>query len=236
MKKYVLALAAVAVFATFAMPSADARDVHIQAQVNLAPLGRSYSPPPLGRKQGWLTVSNRDWQSYSVVITGKDKIYLYRDGDGYGGMVIPSGATVTIALEKETYDLYGNNPDKLKVKIREGRTTTLSLEPFGYVGNTGVRGIVNDGDKVRDEILFDAYTAPIVVAPQPPAVIINRPPPPPPVIISRPPPSSHRPPPSYGHGRPGRPGGHRPPPPPPPRPGHHDKKDGWGFVFGFGKN
>lgn len=192
----------------------------MQAEVRLAPMGRSYSPPPLGRKQGWLTISNRDWQNYTVVVDRKDKIFIYRGGQGYGGMVIPSGATITIALEKETYDLYGNNSDKLKVRVREGRTTTLSLEPFGYVGNTGLMGVVNDGDKVRNEVLFDNYAPPVVIQ-QPPTIIVNRPPPPPPVIVNRPPVIVHRPP------------AHRPPPPPPPRHRDRGRKDGWGFSFGF---
>lgn len=200
---------------------AQARDINVQAQVTLAPRGRVHSPPPLGRRQGWLTITNLDWQPYSAVITGKDKVYLYQGATGYGGIMIPSGATITLALEKETYDLYGNNSDKLKVKVREGRTTTLTLEPFGFVGATGLRGIVNDGDRIRDGILFDAYVAPPVVVQRPPQVIITQPPPPPPppVIITRPPP--HRP----------RPPAHRPPPP---RPGHGGRNDGWGFTFNFG--
>jgi hypothetical protein len=229
MRKRVYGLSLVALVAALAAPAlAEARDYHVGAQVTLAPLGRSHSPPPLGRKQGWLTVSNRDWETYTLVVSGKDTLSLYRAGTGYGGMIIPSGATVTIALEKDTYDLYGNNPDKLKVKVREGRTTTLVLEPYGYVGRSGLLGVVNDGDKVRDGILFDTYTAPpVIVQPAPPVIvqpsrpiIVNRPPPPPPVIISRPP-AHHRPPPPPPH-RPGRPGG------------HGGKGDGWNVVFGFG--
>lgn len=216
MKKGLLAIG----FAALALVMAIPGQAHaMQAEVRLAPMGRSYSPPPLGRRQGWLTVSNRDWQNYTLVVDRKDKIFIYRGGQGYGGVVIPSGATITIALEKETYDLYGNNSDKLKVKVREGRTTTLSLEPFGYVGNTGLMGVVNDGDKVRNEVLFDNYAPPVVIQP-PPTIIVNRPPPPPPVIVNRPPVIVHRPP------------AHRPPPPPP---RHRDRgrKDGWGFSFGF---
>lgn len=215
MKKGLLAIGFIALAVALAFPAqAHAR----QAEVRLAPMGRSYSPPPLGRKQGWLTISNRDWQTYSIVVTGKDKIFVYRANQGQGGLVIPSGATMTIALEKETYDLYGNNSEKLKVKVREGRTTTLSLEPFGYTGNTGLMGVVNDGDKVRNEVLFDDYAPPVIIQQPPPTVIVNRPPPPP-VIIQRPPVVVGRP---Y----------HRPPPPPPPR--HHgNRKGGWGITFNF---
>lgn len=184
-------------------------------EVAFAPLSRSYSPPPLSRRQGWLTISNRDWHSYSIGVDG-DNLFLYRGDSGFRGMVIPSGTTISIALKNDTYDLYGSNPDKLRVRIREGRTTTLSLEPFGYHGNTGLVGVVNDGDRVRNGVIFDSYATTVVV-PHPPVVVA--PPPPPPVIIHRPP---YRPP-------------HRPVPPPsrPPRPGGRD--NGWNIIFGFGK-
>ncbi|MCC8190688.1 MAG: hypothetical protein LIP77_08650 [Planctomycetes bacterium] len=197
----------------------------VHAEITLAPLGRHHgSPPPLGRRQGWLTISNRDWQPYTLAANHKERLFLYRAGSGGGGILIPSGTTVTIALEKGTYDLYGSTSDKIKVKIREGRTSTLSLEPFGYANSPGLRGVVNDGDKVRTGTLFDPYITtvvrpgpPVVVAPPPPSVIVA----PPPVVI-RPP--AHRPPPP----RPGP--GHRPGPG-----GHGGKNDGWGFVIGFGK-
>ena len=178
------------------------------AQVTMAPLGRAYSPPPLGRKQGWLVISNRDWMDYTLSIDYNDeKLYLYRQGQGWGSVHLPSGSTITIALEKDTWDLYGNSSEKLKVRIREGRTTTLSLEPFGYVGNTGLMGVVNDGNNIRNETLFNVYTQPVIVTPPPPAIIIEQPPPPP-VIVGRPP--RYRP-----HGYyPAPP----PPPPPPPKP------------------
>lgn len=232
MKKRMLALGFAALAVALALPgSASAASVGVQ--VTLAPLGRAYgAPPPLGRKQGWLTISNRDWQSYSLAVGGDDKLFLYRSGHGYGGINIPSGATVTIALEKDNYDLYGDNSDRLKVRIREGRTTTLSLEPFGYTGQAGLMGVVNDGDKVRNEVLYQEYRPPVVVqrppvvVQRPPTVIVERPAPPP-VIINRPPivvgRPSHRPPPprpgygpGYGHG------------------GRRDKDKDWGFSFSFG--
>ncbi|MCC8180176.1 MAG: hypothetical protein LIP23_04590 [Planctomycetes bacterium] len=217
--------------------TADALEVH----VSLAPQTRSYAPPPLGRRQGWLTVTNRDWKTYTLVQTGNDRLYLY-DVAAAGGIAIPSGATVTLALERDTYDLYGANSERLRVRVREGRTTSLDLEPIGYVGRTGLRAIVNDGDRVRDAVLFDVYSAPVIIQ-RPPVIIENRPPPPP-VIINRPPVHrpNHRPPPPPppshnrpgpnrpGPGGPGRPGG-------PGGPGHRppEKKDSWGFVFGFGR-
>lgn len=221
MKRKLMALGCMAVALGLFVGDVHARDYGVRAEVRLAPMGRSFSPPALGRRQGWLTVSNRDWISYSLVFDRDDNIYLYRSDSGMGGMVIPSGTTITVALEKDTYDLRGNTGNKLKVRVREGRTTTLSLEPFGYVGNTGLVGVSNDGDRVRRETLFSAYTTQVVVPSAP--VIINRPPPPP--IVVRPP--SYRPPPprpGYYHPRPGN----RPPPPPPPR------RDGWGFSVHFG--
>lgn len=200
------------------LAATPARAVHVSAQVTLAPLGRSYSPPPLGRKQGWLVISNRDWMDYTMNIDYKDnKLYLYKQGQGWGSVHIPSGTTITLALEKDTWRLYGDNSDRLRVRVREGRTTTLALEPFGFVGNTGLIGIVNDGSNTRSETLFNVYSQPIVVQP-PPAIIVEQPPPP--IIVTRPPvyrPPYHRPP------------AHRPPPPPRPR----GRRDGWGFSLFF---
>lgn len=220
MKKGLLGLGILALAIAIAVPS---RAHAMQAEVRLAPMGRSFAPPSLGRKDGWLAISNRDWQPYTIVIERKGRASIYEGAQRYAGQqsfVIPSGATMTIALEKDSWEFRGNNDDKLKVKVREGRTSTLSLEPFGPVGNTGLRGISNDGDKVRSEILFDTYVAPIVV--QRPPVIVQTPPPPP-VIVTRPPVIVERP-------RP-RPPYHRPPPPSHrPRPG---RNDGWGFSFDF---
>ncbi len=207
----------------FAVP---ARAEALEIEVNLAPLARSYAPPAIHGKQGWLAISNRDWQPYTVVIEKKGRASLYQGSQSYPGMechVIPSGATMTLALEKETWEFRGNNNDELKVKIREGRTATLSLEPFGPAGNTGLRGTTNDGDKVRTEVLFNNYYAPPVII-QSPAIIAA--PPPPPVIVTRPPVIVHRPPPVvYDYGRPPH---HRPPPRR--RPDRHD--DG-GLHFNF---
>ncbi len=245
MKKTMMALALVALVAGFAAsPPGWAGQ---RAQVRMAPLGRVYPVPPLGRKQGWLTISNQDWKTYTLQQGGDDKLFLYREGTGgYGGVVIPSGTTVTIAVEKDNYDLYGNNPDRLKVRVREGRTTTLVLEPFGFVGNSGLVGVVNDGERVRRGTLFDTYTTTVVVPappPPPPTVIVQPPPPPPPppVIIRppvrrRPPPPpppvvvvKPAPPPVIVRPAPPPPVVVVPPPPPPPPP----KKDGFGFFFGF---
>lgn len=225
MKKGLLALAAIALAVVLATP---ANALAAGAEVRLAPLGRSYAPPHLGSKQGWLSISNRDWQDYTFVENKKGRATLYEGRMGYpGGIVIPSGSTITIAVEKDTWEIMGNTGDRLKVKVREGRTSTVSLEPFGYAGNSGLRGISNDGDKVRDEILFDVYMAPPVVIQQPP-VVVQRPPT---VIIERP-----APPPVIVHRSPvvvHRPGPPRPPPPPPRPPSRPHRDKGWGFNFGF---
>ncbi|MCD7897182.1 MAG: hypothetical protein LUG50_11005 [Planctomycetaceae bacterium] len=205
------------------------------AEVRLAPLGRSMAPPSLGRKEGWLTISNRDWQDYTVRVE-KERVFVTPGGGyrqygytgGYGEVTVPSGSTVTLAVEKDTYKVYGTNGEKVNAKVREGRTTTISLEPIGYVGQTGLQAVVNDGDGVRNEMIIDGYQAPVIIE-QPPTVVVERPrpvPAPPPVIINRPPVI-------IGGGRPGN---HRPGPPPRPsqdrRPNH--KNDGWGFTFSFG--
>ncbi|MCC8109731.1 MAG: hypothetical protein LIQ30_11960, partial [Planctomycetes bacterium] len=80
------------------------------AEVRLAPLGRSMAPPSLGRKEGWLTISNRDWQDYTVRVE-KERVFVTPGGGyrqygytgGYGEVTVPSGSTVTLAVEKDTY-------------------------------------------------------------------------------------------------------------------------------------
>ncbi len=229
MKKGLLAIGVVAMALVMAVPAIAHA---IQAEVRLAPVGRTLPPPPLARHQGWLTISNRDWQDYTLTL-GKERLFLTKGayGQNYsGGIVIPSAGSITIAVEKDNYRLYGNSDDRLKVRVREGRTTTVSLEPFGYVGNTGLMAVVNDGDRVRNEVIFDNYAppvvvaqpTPVVVAPQPVVIRRRPPPPPPPVIINRPPVVITPAP---------VPVVRRPPPPPPPR-----HNDGWGFTFGFNKN
>lgn len=218
MKKALFALVALA--AVFAVP---AESMAGQAEVRLAPIRSSYAPPGLGRNQGWLTITNRDWKDYTVTIMKKGKMAI-NEGAAYGGTVIRSGTSVTIALEKDTWEMYGSSGEKLKCKVREGRTSTINLEPFGYVNNSGLRGVSNDGDKVRSQTLIENYAPPPVIIERPP-VIVERPvivPAPPPVIVNRPPIIVNRP--------------HRPaPPPPPPRrpPHHNNRRDGWGFTFGY---
>ncbi len=221
---------------------------HGGQQIRFAPVQRSMPMPPLRKKEGWLSITNRDWQNYIIEIT-RDKIFLHRTrAPGRHGTLIPSGTTVTIAIEKDNYDMYGETSDRLRVRVREGRTTTVSLEPFGFQNNSGLIGIANDGERVRKETLIDTYSSPVIV-PAPPPVVIERPAPPP-VIIHRPPPVVHRPPPVIHRPPPPPPVVHRPPPPghrPPPSAGNrppphrpapppHRNNDGFGFFFGSGNS
>lgn len=187
-------------------------------RIELNTIDRQYAPPPMRRKEGLLAVSNRDWDDYTMVVTRKGRISLYRGDSFYAGFKnirIPAGTTVYLALEKDTWSVSAENTDRLKVKVREGRTSTLSLNPFGFVGNTGLMGVTNDGDRVREEVLFDNFTQPVVV--QRPTIVA---PPPPPTIITRPPVIIERPHPIYR-------------PPPPPR--RHHRGDSWGFSFDFNR-
>lgn len=135
----------------------------------------SSSFPALYAKEGWLSVSNRDWQPYFLQINVGDKrMFISRHANG--GMVVNPGENVVVNIRKEGYKLYGDSGEKLEVKIRENLTTTLSLEPFGVFGNSGLTGVVNDRGKVRSKVLFAPYVpvqtvivepAPVVVVPPP---------------------------------------------------------------------
>lgn len=203
----------------FAILLATSVGAGVQAaeQIRLNTIRRQYAPPPMHQKEGLLAVSNRDWKSYTLVVTKKGRLSLYRGDTGYAGYAsypLPPGSTVYLALEKDTWEITAENRDRLKVKIREGRTSTLSLNPFGFRGNPGLMGVSNDGERAREQVLFDNYTQPVIV--QPPTVIV---PPPPPTIVR--PPVVVVDPPRYYHA------------PPPPR-RHHGGSD-WGFSFGFSR-
>lgn len=150
--------------------------------------------PPRFEKEGFLSISNRDWQPYYLSINLKDKrMFLSRVPNG--GIAIQSGENVVLNIRKEGYKLYGDSGEKLTVKIRDGETTTLSLEPFGVFGNSGLVGVSIDRDNRRREVLFNNYVPTVVV--QPPVVV--QPAPPPVVVVPAPPPPPryyyyHRPP------------------------------------------
>ncbi len=133
--------------------------------------------PPRYDKEGWLTISNRDWQSYYVnVVPGNKRIFLSKAPNG--GMELHSGQSITLNLRKETYKTYGDTGRNLNVKVREGETTTLSLNPFGVFGNSGLTGVATDREKVRTEVLFSNYVpAPTIVVQEPaPVVVVPGPP------------------------------------------------------------
>lgn len=124
--------------------------------------------PALYAKEGWLSVSNRDWQPYFLLVdVQKKRMFLSRNPNG--GVQIDSGQNVVLNIRKEGYKLYGDSGEKLTVKIRENMTTTLALEPFGVFGNSGLTGVATDKDKTRSEVLFYPFV------PQPQTVIIERP-------------------------------------------------------------
>lgn len=125
--------------------------------------------PALYAKEGWLSVSNRDWQPYFLLIdVQKKRMFLSRNPNG--GVQIDSGQNVVLNIRKEGYKLYGDSGEKLTVKIRENLTTTLALEPFGVFGNSGLTGVATDQGKTKSEVLFYPFV------PQPQTVIIERPP------------------------------------------------------------
>lgn len=128
----------------------------------------SGSYPALYAKEGWLSVSNRDWQPYFLLIdVQKKRMFLSRNPNG--GVQIDSGQNVVLNVRKEGYKLYGDSGEKLTVKIRENLTTTLALEPFGVFGNSGLTGVATDQGKTKSEVLFYPFV------PRPQTVIIERP-------------------------------------------------------------
>lgn len=140
--------------------------------------------PPRYDKEGWVSVSNHDWQPYYLSVNpGNKRMFLSKFPNG--GMEIPSGGAVVMNLRKETYKLYGDTGEDLKVKVRENETTSVSLNPFGVFGNSGLTGVSVDRDKSRSEVLFGNYVPPpAVVIQEAPVVVV--PPPPPPVYYHRP--------------------------------------------------
>lgn len=132
--------------------------------------------PALYHKEGWLSIFNRDWTTYYLNIdVDREKMFLSKIPNG--GMAIDSGQNIVLNIRKHDYKLYGDSGNDLKVNVREGETTTLSLNPFGVFGNSGLTGVATDRDKVRSEVLFNAYVpAPTVVYEQPPTVVVEQPP------------------------------------------------------------
>ncbi|MDR2390441.1 MAG: hypothetical protein LBE84_02010 [Planctomycetota bacterium] len=169
--------------------------------------------PPRQDKEGWLAISNHDWIPYYVSVNVGDKrIFISRHGAG--GAPVESGQSIALALRKEEYRLYGDSGRDLKIKIREGETTTLSFTPFGLAGNSGMTGVATDRERTRSETLFDMYTPP-------PAVIVQEPAP---IIIQEAPVYVVPGPPPYYYHR-----------PPPPFFRHRGRRGGGGLYFQFGR-
>ena len=156
----------------------------------------SGSAPLLGTREGWLSISNRDWQPYFLLVNPSDKrMFISRFENG--GTIINPGENVVLNVRRETYKLFGDTGKSLQVRIRDNLTTTLSLDPFGVVGNSGLMGVSTDRDRVRNEVLFNAFVPPAQVVVMPPQVVYEHPAP----VIVAPPPSVQF---YYGHGRPSR--------------------------------
>ncbi len=119
------------------------------------PVTMEYTTPAMGSRQGLLTIHNVDCRNYRLVINYKEhKLFLYGEWQTIQGIQVPSGSSLTIAMDKDTYSLRTANSESLKVKIRKGRITTLSLQPFGTANFCGLLGMVDDGENTRTETLF----------------------------------------------------------------------------------
>ena len=196
--------------------SAGAAPATIQAmETGQAVISVPAAYPPRQDKEGWLAISNHDAIPYYVSANvGNKRIFISRHATG--GAMIESGQSIALALRKEEYKLYGDSGRPLKIKIREGETTTLSFTPFGAIGNSGMKGVVTDRERTRSETLFDMYTPPPAVIVQEPAPVIIQEPPV--YIVPGPPP------PYYYHRR-----------PPPPFFHHRGRRRGGGLYFHFGR-
>ena len=185
-----LSEAVVAAMPVYAIPAPVASSpTVVSSSVSQAPVVTAAGPvepvlvtetaplPALYAKEGWLTVANTDWETYFLAVDqGSKRLFLSRNPNG--GMQVDSGQSIAINLRKETYKLYGDTGEDLKIKIREQEVTRLSLVPYGVVGNAGLKGVVQDRERVRSEILFANYVPPpTVVVQEVPTVIVQEPPP-----------------------------------------------------------
>ncbi|MDR1535398.1 MAG: hypothetical protein LBU64_09925 [Planctomycetota bacterium] len=163
--------------------------------------------PPLREKEGWLSIFNHDQLPYFISANVKDeRLFVSRHDNG--GVPINPGQNLALSLRKNGYKLYGDSGRDLTVKIREGETTTLSFNPFGVAGNSGMTGVSTDREKTRSEVLFSPYEPPPAVIVQEPPVIIQEAFPPPILVVPDYPGYYRRPPPPpFGGRRGGRGGG-----------------------------
>jgi hypothetical protein len=170
---------------TYAEPDIAAFAATVESTESMPAAGTPIAPvaitmssafPPRYDKEGWLTIMNRDWQPYYVNIAVQNKrIFISRSPNG--GFALQSGQSITVNIRKEGYKAYGDTGKSLTVKVREAETTTLSLNPFGVFGNSGLTGVATDREKVRTEVLFSNYVpAPTVIVQEPPVVVVPGPP------------------------------------------------------------
>ncbi|MCL2000403.1 MAG: hypothetical protein FWG74_03130 [Planctomycetes bacterium] len=125
--------------------------------------------PALSSREGWLSISNHDWATYYLNIN-VDRKRMFLSKTPNGGAAVEPGQNVILNLRRHSYKLYGDSGRSLTVNVRECETTTLSLNPFGVFGNSGLSGVATDRNRVRSEVLFNAYM------PAPAAVIVEQPP------------------------------------------------------------
>lgn len=149
--------------------------------------------PPRREKEGWISFFNTSGESYFLSVDQKAKrIFLSRFPDG--GFELPSGTNRAVNVRKESYKMYGDNGQDLKVRVREGETTRVTLHPFGTEGGGILRVTSQDREKVQEKFLFGRVVrgaapvvvrpAPVVVAPAPMVVV-----PGPTVVVPGPPPA-----------------------------------------------
>lgn len=160
------------------------------APISPVAITSSSAYPPRFAKEGWVSFANHDWIPYYVNINpGSKRIFLSKFPNG--GAAIESGSSLVVNLRKETYKMYGDSGEDLKVKVRENETTSVALNPYGVFGNSGLTGVSVDRDKVRSEVLFRNYAPPPAVVVQEAPVV---------VVPAAPPPVFYHPYPRYRHG------------------------------------
>ncbi len=135
-------IAAIALFLSFS-PSLFAADRE------LAPLQmRKPGQPVLDRRQGWLTISNRDWVDYYLTIDA-DHARIMLDRQNNGGTRIASGSYQVVPLERAMWEVVGDSDrDMVEVRIRPGLESELALVPTGSGNQSGLVGVtMSDGSR-----------------------------------------------------------------------------------------
>lgn len=143
--------------------------------ISPVPIVSSGVYPPRYDKSGWVSIANHDWSPYYLSTNSENK-RLFLSKFPNGGIVIESGHQVIVSLRKESYKMYGDSGEDLKVKVRENETTHVALNPFGVFGNSGLRGVSTDRDNVRSEVLFNNYMpTPTVIVQEPSVIVVPEP-------------------------------------------------------------